>query len=116
NAQGSSAAFSGFGTYLLFVVDTAEFSGALHERDKEVSVVVRDDALKNGGDTFETHPGVYARFRQGIEYPAGIAVKLHEDEIPDFDIAAAITRKLAIGMSLLRRSWPHVVVNFAAPS
>ena len=39
---------------------------------------------------------------------------LHEDEVPDFDVAAAFTGKLAIDVAFFRGYSAHVVENFAA--
>jgi hypothetical protein len=42
------------------------------------------------------------------------AIELHEDEVPDFDVAAAIAAEFAIGVALVGSGRAHVVVNFAA--
>src|SRR5881398_32581 len=86
----------------------------IDQRHEEVGVVVRDDALQDGGDTFEAHARVDAGLRQGSELTARVAVELHEDEVPDFDVAAAIAREFAIGVALIRGGGAHVVMNFAA--
>jgi hypothetical protein len=39
---------------------------------------------------------------------------LHEDEVPDFDVAAAIAGKFAIGVAFLGGLRAHVVENLAA--
>ena len=44
------------------------------------------------------------------------AVELHEDEIPDFDVAAAIAGEFAIGVALFGSGGAHVVMDFAARS
>ncbi len=50
----------------------------------------------------------------GFSLPAGIAVKLHEHQIPDLDIASAVAAKSAIRVSLIRSRQAHVVMNLAA--
>src|SRR5262249_55189773 len=37
---------------------------------------------------------------------------LHEDKIPDFNVAAAVAWEFAVGVTLLGRDRSHVVVNF----
>ena len=101
-------------SFFSFEIDAAEFCGALHQRNKEIGVVVGDDALEDGGDAFEAHAGVHAGFRQRRERAAGVAIELHEDEIPDFDVAAAVAGKFAIGVAFFGGGRAHVVENFAA--
>ena len=43
---------------------------ALSERNKQIRVVVADDAFEDRGHAFQAHAGVYRRFRQGIEVAA----------------------------------------------
>ncbi len=42
-------------------------------------------------------------FGRGSSLPLGVAIELHEDEIPDFDVAAAVAGKFAVGVALSRR-------------
>ncbi len=55
-------------------------------------------------------------FREAFQ-PA-VAVELHEDEIPDFDEAAAVAREFALrgsdSMTEVGGGGAHVVVDFAA--
>ncbi len=51
---------------------------------------------------------------RGLSVPVDIAIELHEDEIPDFHVAAALAAELAIGVALVGRGGAHVVENFAA--
>ena len=85
-----------------------------HQRLKQVGVVVRDDALENTRDAFQPHAGINAGHRQGREGAAGVAVELHEDEVPDFDVAATVTGKFAIRVPFVRSRGAHVVMNLAA--
>ncbi len=70
--------------------------------------------MKDSGDAFEAHAGVDGRLRQGIEIAAGVSVELHENEVPDFDVAAAVAGEFAIGVTLIRGGRAHVVEDFAA--
>ena len=99
-------------------VDAAEFSGALHQRHKQIGIVVGDDSFKDRGGAFKAHAGVNAGLGQGRQFAALIAVVLHEDEVPDFDEAAAVAREFAFrcgkAVAEIRRGGAHVVMNFAA--
>ncbi len=58
-------------------------------------------------------------FGRGLSVPLASAVELHEDEVPDFDVAAAVAGEFAIAFAAagLRGSSTaraHVVENFAA--
>ena len=66
------------------------FGGRLDEMLKEVDLVIRMHALENRCEALEAHTGIDRRFRQGRHGPVGVAVVLHEDEVPDFDVPVAI--------------------------
>ena len=53
-------------------------------------------------------------FGSGSQRSRSIAIELHEDQIPDFDVAAAFAAERAVGVALLGGRRAHVVVNFAA--
>ena len=89
-------------------------AGLFDQRLKQIRIEIADFALQDGGDAFEARAGVDGRLRQGIELARGIAIELHENEIPDFDVAAAIAGEFAIGVALIGGGGTHVVVNFAA--
>jgi hypothetical protein len=57
---------------------------------EEIDVVVAVHALHDGGDALEAHAGVDGRLRQRRQLPVRRAVVLHEDEVPDLDVAVAI--------------------------
>src|ERR1700674_1471094 len=42
------------------------------------------------------------------------AVELHEHEVPNFDVATAVTREFTSNVALVGSRWPHVVEDFAA--
>ena len=61
----------------------------------EIDIVIRQDTLQNRRDTFESHAGVdmlSGKFRQPSVF---VAVILDEDQIPQFNITAAIAVDLA---------------------
>src|SRR5277367_5051158 len=73
-----------------------------------------------GGGTFEAHASVHRRLRQGIEVAGSVAIELHEYEVPDFDVAAAVAGESAVSCCALWCSRvvngcdTHIVENFAA--
>ncbi len=62
----------------------------LEDRLKEVGVVVRVDALQHRGHSFEPGTGVDRRPGQGRQVPTGVTVELHEHQVPDLEVAAAL--------------------------
>src|SRR5260370_42715058 len=110
NAQGGRSALAFLNHFLALEVDAAKFGSALHQWNKKIRVVVGDDALEDGGDALEAHAGVHAWLWQRIETkdlsqlrverPHFHLVELHEDKVPNLDVAAAIARELAVGVAL----------------
>ena len=46
--------------------------------------------LKHCSNTFQAHAGVYAGLGQRVQHPIGAAVKLHEHQVPHFNVSVAI--------------------------
>ena len=89
------------------------------ETPEEIRVVDRVHALHDGRKPLEPHALVDRRLRQRREFALGVAVELHEDEVPDLDVAVALgvggTRRparnaLAVIVEDLRTrpAWPRV--------
>ena len=106
----TGAVLSGY--YIIW--NPGQFDRFPDQRSKQICVEVADFVFEDGGHAFEAHAGVDGRLRQGIELAASVAVELHEDEVPDFDIASAVAGKSAIGVALIGRRRAHVVENLAA--
>src|SRR5260370_908519 len=91
---------------------------------KQICIVVRDDALEDGGDAFEAHDGIDERFGQQIDTKdvSQLLVErlhfhqviFHENKVPDFNVAATVATELAVFVSEVRSLWTHVVVNLTA--
>ena len=64
--------------------------GCLDEALEEIDFVVGMHVLQNGGNALEPHAGIDARLGQGREIAFGVALELHEHEVPDLDIAVAV--------------------------
>ena len=75
--------------------------GVLHQRRKEIGLENADSVLQNGSHAFETHAGINRGLRERIQLAVGVAIELHEDEVPDFDVAAAIAGEFAIGVTFV---------------
>ena len=50
--------------------------------------------MLDGGYALKAHAGVYGRFRQGAQGALRIPVELHENKVPDLDIARVVIKKL----------------------
>ena len=63
---------------------------ALNQIAEQVDIVVGVDVLQHGGNTLEAHTGIYGRLRQRLHGSVSLTVELHEDDIPDLNIAIAV--------------------------
>ena len=79
---------------------------------EQVDLVVRVHALENGCDPLQAHPRVHAGFGQGRHRAFVVPIELHENEIPDLDVAIAFV--LARAGRAARDPRPVVVEDFAA--
>ncbi len=71
-------------------VDAGRLGAGADQRPHQVDVVIVVLALHHRGDAFEAHAGVDRRARQVDALAGGELLVLHEDEIPDLDIAVAV--------------------------
>ena len=72
-------------------------------RAEQVRVVVRVDALEHGGNPFEPRAGVDRRVRQRLATAVLVALELHEDEVPDLEIAARVRSFVEADFGQFRR-------------
>ena len=79
---------------------------------EQVDLVVRVHALENGCDSLQAHARVHAGFRQGSHRALVVPIELHENEIPDLDVAIAFG--FARAGRAARDPGPVVVENLAA--
>ena len=79
---------------------------------KQVDLVVGVNALQHRRDALQAHSGVDRRLGQRMELPGFVAVELHEDEIPDLDVAVAFG--LARAWRAAGDAGPVVVEDLAA--
>jgi len=67
-----------------------EFLNVGDDAAQQIAVVIALHPLHDRRDTLQAHAGVDGRFGQGRHVAVGIAVELHEDQIPQFQIAVAL--------------------------
>ncbi len=72
-----------------------ELADRLEQGSERVCLVGGDLPLEHCGHAFEAHPGVDRRRRQRLEFTAGLPVELHEDVVPDLDVAIAVAFEAA---------------------
>ncbi|MND20558.1 hypothetical protein D3C80_108910 [compost metagenome] len=82
---------------------TGHFSHGFNQGAEQIDVVVGVDVLQNSRDTLQTHTGIYGRLRQRLHSAVNLTVELHEDDVPDLNVA------IAIFFCRARRSTPNVV-------
>src|SRR5260221_462848 len=62
----------------------------LDERLEEVDLVVGVHALQHRGQALEAQAGIDRRLRKRMHRARLVAVELHEDQVPDFDVTIAV--------------------------
>ena len=102
------------------VFHPADLGRGQHDRPQDVDVVIRVDSLQHRGGPLQPHAGVdvLAGQRTQIVRRIADAVELGEDQIPDFDFAAAVGREIdfaarsadAVGAAAGGAGGPEIVV------
>ena len=72
------------------VLGPGQLRGAADEVAEEVDLVVAVHPLQHRGGALEPHAGIDRRLGQPAHVPVGVAVELHEDEVPDLDEAVPV--------------------------
>ena len=76
---------------------TGQLGGLADQALEQIDLVVRMDMLEHRGQAFQTHAGVHARRRQRYERAVRLAIELHEDVVPDLDVAVPVLVRGARG-------------------
>ena len=63
---------------------------------EQIDFVVGVHALHDSRYTLQPHAGIDRGLRQWIEGALGIALELHEDEVPDLDVAITILQDFQV--------------------
>ncbi|MBP1773967.1 MAG: hypothetical protein H6P99_3130 [Holophagaceae bacterium] len=81
----------------VFRVDLRRLPDGVEDGLEEVDLVVGVHALEDAGRALQAHAGVDAGLGQGGEHALGVALVLHEDQVPDLHdpVALAIGRGVA---------------------
>src|SRR5882762_11247318 len=93
------------------VLKICQFSCAFNQRGKQICIKIADLALEDCGEAFEPSPRVNRGLWQGLEMrfetitldvaQVADAVELHEHQVPDFHVAAAVAAEFAVGVALI---------------
>jgi hypothetical protein len=65
-------------------------AAALDQRLEQVDLVVAVHVLQHRGQPLQAHAGVDAGLGQRRERAGGVALELHEHQVPDLDVAVAV--------------------------
>jgi len=75
---------------VLEVGRTGQLRSLADQALEQVDLVVGVDMLQDRGQTLQPHASVDARRRQRHQRTVGLAIELHEDVVPDLDVAIAV--------------------------
>ena len=92
----------------------ARLGGFLDQGPEEIGIEIRELALQDGGEPLQSRAGINRRAGQGSHVALFVAVELHEDQVPQFDVAAAIARKAQSLWPEVAGCGPEVVMDFRA--
>ena len=105
------------GLLVLSVGVSAEGANHLDDGLEDVGVVVRGLALQGAHQALEAHAGVDDVGRKPLKAAVGLAVVLHEDEVPDLDdLRVVLVDELAAGCLCLLGVRAAVVVDLRTGS
>ena len=96
------------------ILAAGQLRGGRDQRLEQIDFVVVVHVLHDRREPLQSHAGIHRRFRQGLHVALGIAVELHENQVPDFDVAIAVFVRGARRAALDLR--PVVVEYLAAGS
>ena len=75
----------------------------LEHRAEQVRVVVRVDSLQHGGDPLQPGAGIDRRVGKRLAAAVLVPLELHEDEVPDLEIAARLAAFVPADLGLAGR-------------
>ena len=102
------------------VSDSRPVADRRQQWHEKIGVVVRQGVLQHRGDPLESHACVDRRRGQRLQHAIRLSVELHEDDVPDFDVAVAGALEPAAcassGLRVAGNVRPAEVVNLRAPA
>ena len=72
------------------ILDLGFAGGGLDQILEKIDLVVRVHVLQHGGNALQAHAGVHAGLGQARHIAGGVALELHEHQVPDLDVAVAV--------------------------
>ncbi len=96
------------------VMFAGKLAGKIHQRLKKIRLIIADLALQHRGEPLEPRARVDRGLGQQGHVSRCVAIELHENQVPYFDVAAAVAAELTIRVARIRSRGAHVVVDFAA--
>ena len=96
---------------MLHIFHLQQLRRRLDDDLEQVDVVVIVYLLHYGSNTLQTHSGVDRRVRKRVQFPALVAVVLHEHQIPDFNEAIQVLALTARRAS--RNIFAMIIEDFA---
>ena len=103
------------GLFVLTVGFARHLGDGLNEGLKHVGVVVGAFALQNHAQAFKAHARIYVLARQFFQVAVGLAVKLHKDEVPNFDdLRVVVVHQFTTAHRRLFFGRANVGMNFRA--
>jgi hypothetical protein len=81
---------------VLTVISPAHLGDIIDYREDQIRIIVALYLLNNACYPLKPHTGINAGLGERVKNTVGIAVKLHKDKIPEFQMAVAVTVGVAI--------------------
>lgn len=72
------------------IAHTNDLGSGFYKMLKEVDIVIVVNALHHGGNALKPHTGINRRLGQRGHFSTGIALELHKNQVPNFNIAIEI--------------------------
>ncbi|MNN05677.1 hypothetical protein D3C81_1184450 [compost metagenome] len=76
--------------FVIQICGTGHLGHGGNQLAEQVDFIVGVHVLQYGGNTLQPHTGIYRRFWQRQHSTVGLTVELHENDVPDLNVAIAI--------------------------
>jgi len=101
----------GLSIILVSIIYPGKLGIVLNEGVNEVAIIIGGSPLEHGGNPLQPHAGIDIGMRQRVIIALFIFVKLGKDQVPDFQVAVAVTAWFAIGTAAAQFR-THVNIDF----
>ncbi len=82
---------------VLQIGHAGQLAGLADQRLEQVDLIVGVHVLQDRRQALQAHAGIHARRRQRLQRAIGLAVELHEHQVPDFDETVTVLIRRARG-------------------